>query len=457
MPREAGRSAGAVRDILLSRRRRKPAPRGIATIDDLASNARGVGHVDGKAVFVADALPGEQVLYRPTRRKRNHDQARLETLLSASPDRVTPGCAHFGACGGCALQHLDAAAQLAFKQTQLLDALARLGHVAPEQVLAPLAAERWHYRRRARLGVKYVPKKGGTLVGFRERGAPFIALLRRCEVLVEPVGSRLTDLGHLIDGLSIRTQLPQIEVAAGDNAIALVFRVLAEPSAADRAALQAFGAEHGFSIYLQPGNADTIAPLSDAAPALYYDLPAHAVRLYFQPHDFVQIHAGVNRRMVDQALALLAPAPDDTVLDLFAGLGNFSLPLARRARRVIAVEGERGLVERARGNARANGLDNVEAHVADLFEPDDGAGWLDSGFDSVLIDPPRSGAAEILPLVAARRPRRILYCSCHPATLARDAGELVARHGYRLTRAGVMDMFPHTAHIEAMAVFERSE
>lgn len=442
----------------MSRRsaRSKAASRGTVTIEDLASNARGVGHVDGKAVFVADALPGESVLYRPTRRKRGHDLAQLETLFSASPERVTPGCAHFGVCGGCALQHLGTDAQLTFKQAQLTAALARIGQVEADEMLAPLTAARWGYRRRARLGVKHVPKKGGTLVGFRERGAPYIAVLERCEVLVESVGTRLTDIARLIDSLSIRTKIPQIEVAAGDNATALVFRVLATPTAGDIDALLVFGRAFNFSIYLQPGNETTIAPLSDDAPALYYDLPAHDARLYFEPNDFVQIHAGINEKMVDQALALMAPGGDETVLDLFAGLGNFSLPLARRARRVVTVEGEPGLVERARANARANDLDNVEAHAANLFEPVRDAVWLDSGFDTVLLDPPRSGAAEILPAVAVRAPRRIVYCSCHPATLARDAGELVANHGYRLTHAGVMDMFPHTAHIESMAVFERT-
>lgn len=437
-------------------RRKSPPPRGVTAIDDLASNACGVGHVDGKAVFVADALPGERVLYRPTRRKRGYDQARLETLFSASPLRVTPKCPHFGVCGGCALQHLDSAAQLEFKQKQLLAALRRVGHVAPEQVLAPLTAAVWNYRRRARLGVKYVLKKERTLVGFRERGAPYIAMLNSCDVLVEQIGTRLNELARMIDGLSIRMQLPQIEVAAADNATALVFRVLAEPTAADHAALLAFGDQYGFSMYLQPGNESTIAPMRDDAPTLYYDLPAHDVRLHFQPSDFVQIHAGINERMVDQALALLDVGPDDTVLELFSGLGNFSLPLARRARRVVTVEGENSLVERAGANAQANGIGNVEAHVANLFEPEPQSPWLNSGFDTVLVDPPRSGAAAILSLVAAKSPRRIVYCSCHPATLARDAGALVTQHGYRLTHAGVMDMFPHTAHIESMAVFDRA-
>ena len=434
-------------------RRRKPADRGLVDIVDLASNARGVGHVDGKAIFVADTLPGEQALYRPTKQKKQYEEAALETLFSASDKRVTPRCAHFGLCGGCALQHAGEDAQLEFKQGQLLAALERVGKVAPDTVLAPLVDTRWGYRRRARLGVKCVEKKGGTLVGFRERGAPFIALLKRCEVLVAPVGNRLNDLAELIDGLSIRERLPQIEVAAGDNAIALVFRVLDEPTEADRARLREFGERFDFSIYLQPGNEDTIAPLDADVPALYYELPAWDARLYFKPNDFVQIHAGINARMIDQALELLDVDASHDVLELFSGLGNFSVPLARKARRVITVEGEAGLVERARDNARRNGADNIEAHVANLFEPPEDAAWRQQKVDRVLIDPPRSGGAEMLESIAATGAERIVYCSCHPATLARDAGELVHRYGYRLTHAGVMDMFPHTAHVESMAVF----
>lgn len=439
------------------KRRRKPAERGIIDIVDLASNARGVGHVDGKAVFVADTLPGERALYRPTKRKKDYEEASLETLFSASDKRVTPRCAHFGVCGGCALQHAGENAQLEFKQGQLMAALERVGKVTPDTVLAPLVDARWGYRRRARLGVKYVPKKGGTLVGFRERGAPFIALLERCEVLVPSVGDHLTDLAALIDGLSIRERLPQIEVAAADNAVALVFRVLDTPTDADCESLRAFGARFGFSIYLQPGNEDTIAPLDADAPALYYDLPAHDARLYFQPNDFVQIHAGINARMVDQALDLLDVQEDHSVLELFSGLGNLSVPLARRAARVVTVEGDAGLVERARANAHSNGVDNIEAHVANLFEPPADASWMREPVDRVLIDPPRSGAAEMLGAIAATGAQRIVYCSCHPATLARDAGELVHRYGYRLTHAGVMDMFPHTAHVESMAVFVKDD
>lgn len=436
------------------RNRKKKFEHGVAEITDLASNGRGVGHVNGKAVFVAEALPGETVLYKPVKVKREYDQANMVTLFSASPERVTPRCAHFGVCGGCILQHADPQAQVEFKQQQMLDAMARIGGISPASVLPPLVSQRWGYRRRARLGAKYVPKKGGTLVGFRERGAPFIAQLQRCEVLIPDIGSRLTELGRLIDGLSIRSAVPQIEVAAADNRIALVFRVLEPPSSADRQSLLAYARESGLDIYLQPGNEDTIAALNPEAEALYYELPEFNVRLYFRPNDFVQIHGDINRQMVSQVVQHLDIQPDDTVLELFAGLGNFSVPMAGQARRVVTVEGDQALVERARANAHYNGVTNIEAHVDNLFEPGPQPAWLPGGADKVLLDPPRSGAAEVLDHVAATGARRIVYCSCHPATLARDAARLVKEHGYQLIGAGVMDMFPHTAHIESMAIFE---
>lgn len=437
------------------RNRRKPPEHGVVEITDLASNGRGVGHVHGKAIFVADTLPGEQALYKPVKIKRDYEQAEMATLFSASTQRATPRCAHFGVCGGCILQHASPEAQVEFKQRQLVDALERVGGVSPERVLEPLTGARWGYRRRARLGVKHVPKKGGTLVGFRERGAPFIAQLSRCEVLVPEVGDRLTELGRLIDELSIRSAIPQIEVAAGDNHIALVFRVLEEPTADDRRRLSEYAEASGFVIYLQPGNESTIAPLAGEAEPLYYDLPAYDIRLQFEPNDFVQIHGEINRKMIDAAIAHLDLQPDDTVLELFSGLGNFSVPLARIAGEVITVEGDAGLVARARANAERNGATHVSAHVDNLFEPAEHPAWLPGHADKVLLDPPRSGAAEVLDHVAATGASRIVYCSCHPATLARDAATLVERHGYRLVAAGVMDMFPHTAHIESMAVFER--
>lgn len=438
------------------RRQKKPYPRGITTINDLADSGRGVGRDDeGKAVFVRDTLPGEQVVYRPTRRKASYDEADLVTLLSAAPERTTPGCAHFGVCGGCAIQHATPDAQISYKQQQLLDALERVGNVQPDAVRAPITGPNWNYRRRARLGVKYVAKKGGTLVGFRERGAPFVAQLERCHVLTADVGDHLTDLGELIDGLSIRERLPQIEVAAADNATALVFRVLDPPSDADRDRLATFGARFGFSIYLQPGGEDTIAPLASDAPALYYELPRFDARLYFQPNDFVQINAGINEQLVDAVVDALQLGPDDDVLELFAGLGNLSIPIARHANSVTAIEGESALIQRAEANAAANGVDNIRHFESNLFEPGEAPEWA-GRYDVVVIDPPRAGAAEMLALTAASGARRIVYCSCHPATLARDAGVLVDTYGYRLSAAGVANMFPHTAHVESIAVFDKT-
>lgn len=440
----------------MSRRRHADPGPFEADIVDLASDARGVGRdAEGKTVFVADSLPGEQVRYRRRRRRRQHDEGVVDTVFRAAPERVEPRCPHFGVCGGCALQHLDPDAQIRFKEGQILDALKRVGGVAPDAVLPPVTGRRWNYRRRARLGVKHVPAKGGTLVGFRERGSPFVAVLETCHVLVSQVGDRLVALQQLIDSLSIRERLPQIEVAAGDHAIALVLRVLDPPTEADRERLTAFGRETGLWFYLQPGGPDTIVPLQADAPALDYALPEFDVRIGFEPTDFVQIHAEVNQAMVAQALRLLQPGATDRVLELFAGIGNFSLPLARHAGEVVTVEGEGGLVTRARHNAEANGLDNVACHTGDLFEPSEQAAWLQGGADKLLLDPPRSGAREVLPAAAALAPERIVYCSCHPATLARDAATLVHEHGYRLAAAGAVDMFPHTAHAEAMALFTK--
>lgn len=440
----------------MSRGRRsvEPGPFDVEIVD-LASDGRGVGrNDDGKAVFVADSLPGERIRYRRTKKKRQHDEGMLVEVLAPSPQRVAAVCPHFGTCGGCALQHLDAEAQLSFKQDQILAALERLGGVTPEAMLPPLTGSRWHYRRRARLGVKYVRAKGATLVGFRERNSPFLAVLETCEVLISAVGHRLVALQQLIDSLSIRERLPQIEVAAGDEDIALVLRVLDPPSAQDRERLTAFGAEFGFWFHLQPGGLETVVPLSPAAPALDYGLPEFDVRIGFQPTDFIQINGEVNQAMVSQAVRLLQPKSTERVLELFSGLGNFSLPLARSAAQVVTVEGEASLVARARANAKHNGLENVRCYTGDLFTPPEkGAPWLSQPVDKLLLDPPRSGAKEVLPAAARLAPERIVYCSCHPATLARDAAVLEREFGYRLATVGAVDMFPHTAHAEAMALF----
>jgi 23S rRNA (uracil1939-C5)-methyltransferase len=428
-----------------------------ADIVDLTHDAEGVARIDGKTVFVADALPGEHVRLRRTHRHRKLDYAITEAVLRASADRVVPRCPHFGVCGGCALQHLSPEAQLAFKQTQLLQNLSRLGAVRPESVLEPLTGPVWYYRRRARLGIKLVPRKGKVLVGFRERSAPYITDLQECHVLVEPVGRLIVPLGRLVESLSIADRVPQAEVAVSDSTVALVLRVLDPPGEADLALMADFETTQGVRIFLQPAGPESIVPLRPDVlrEPLAYHLAQGDVTIEFEPTDFIQVNGALNQAMVGRALEALDPQPTDAVLDLFCGLGNFSLPLARRAGRVAAVEGDVGLVRRARANAARNGITNAEFHVANLFEDVAGLPWTVGSYDRVLLDPPRAGAREVLPIVAKSGAKRVVYISCHSGSLARDAGLLVREHGFRLTAAGVMDMFPHTTHVEAMAIFDR--
>jgi 23S rRNA (uracil1939-C5)-methyltransferase len=426
-----------------------------ATIESLTHEGRGLTHVDGKAVFVHGALPGERVRFRYTRVQRRYDEADVLEVLTPAPQRVEPRCPVFGVCGGCSLQHMDSAAQIGMKQETLADVLRRIGKVEPARWLDPLAAGHWGYRRKARLGVRWVAKKGRVLVGFRERGAAFVTDMSRCDVLHPSVGTRIADLAALIETLDIRERVPQIEVAQGDDPVVLIFRVLDPPTPADLARLSDFGAATGLRVYLQPGGMDSIRPLPEQGVDLHYTLPAHGVRIAFEPTDFTQVNLELNRLMLDRALALLDPQPDEQVLDLFCGLGNFTLPLARRAARVVGVEGEAGLVERARRNAQANGIENAEFHCTDLYGDLQPAPWRRERFQKVLIDPPRSGAWEVLDAIAETGAHRLLYVSCYPSTLARDAERLVNGHGYRFAAAGAMDMFPHTAHVEAMALFER--
>jgi len=412
---------------------------------------------DGKPVFVAGALPGETVRAALERRHRTYDEAVAVEVLEASPDRVEPRCPHFGTCGGCTLQHMAPAAQVAAKQGWLLDNLARIGHVEPERVLEPITGPAWGYRRRARLAVRDVPKKGRVLVGFRERGGRYVADMRGCEVLEPRFAGLIEPLSELVAGLSVRRRLPQVELAAGDAGAALVFRHLDPLDEADRDRLRGFAEAHGLQVHLQPGGPETVAPLwPEAPPPLAYTLPGFDVTLRFGPLDFIQVNAEVNRAMVARAVALLDPRPDERVLDLYCGIGNFSLPLARRGARVEGVEGEPGLVRRAAANAALNGLEALARfHVADLATPPVNAPWLDGGVDKALLDPPRSGAEAMAHRLGGLGVARVVYVSCHPATLARDVGVLVGRYGYRLRAAGVMDMFPHTAHVESVALLER--
>lgn len=423
---------------------------------DLSHDGRGIARAAGKAVFIEGALPGERVRYRVFKRRSQWDEAGLVEVLSASPDRVAPRCAHFGVCGGCSLQHLSPAAQIAAKQRQLLDSLERIGGVRPERVFPPLRGPDYGYRRRARLGVKYVHKKSRVLCGFREREKPYLADMQRCEILLERFAMLPQELAALIETLSLREQLPQVEVAAGDEDAALIFRVMAPPNEEDLLKLEGFGLRHGLQIHLQSGGPDSVRPLSQGAPPLAYTVDGGRVSLEFGPADFIQINRDVNAAMVAAAVELLQPGPRDSVLDLFCGLGNFTLPMARRAARVAGVEGDPALVAKARANAGRNGIANADFLVDDLFEPAACGAWSAAAYDLVLLDPPRAGAIAILERMAQWRPRRVVYISCHPASLARDAGVLKQAHGYGLAGAGVMDMFPHTTHVESLAVFERS-
>jgi 23S rRNA (uracil1939-C5)-methyltransferase len=423
-------------------------------IVDLAHDGRGIARVDGKAVFIDGALPGERVRFRVFKRRRQWDEAGLVDILTASPDRVAPACAHFGVCGGCSLQHLSAPAQLAAKERQLLENFQRIGRVTPERVLAPLKGPEWGYRRRARLGVKYVHKKGRVLAGFREREKPYIADIRRCEVIQSPLASLPTELAALVETLAIRERLPQVEVSAGDESIALVFRVLEAPGALDLEKIAAFGADRRVQIFLQTGGLDTVRPLHPGYPPLTYAVDGGRVIIEFTPVDFIQVNREVNVSMVAAAMDMLQPTQDERVLDLFCGLGNFTLPLARRALRVVGVEGDSSLVAKAQANAARNGAGNALFFQENLFEPERFGPWATERYDLVLLDPPRAGAAALLARMAHWRPRRVVYISCHPGSLARDAEILVHGQGFKLTCAGVMDMFPHTTHVESIAVFE---
>jgi len=443
----------------MSRRRRARLPEEIleAEIDSLSHDGRGVGRVDGKTVFVRDALPGEHVRFRLTRRKKNFDEGVLTELLRAAPDRVAPGCAHFGVCGGCSLQHLDRVSQVAHKQRGLIEALEHIGKVEADVLAEPLVSEPWGYRRKARLGAKFVRKHERVFAGFRERGTSFVTDVRECRVLHPRVGPRVGDLADMIGSLSIRDRVPQVEMAMGDDLCAMVFRVLAPPTEEDRARIAAFCSAQNWVPCIQEGGPDSVRALDGSALDIHYSLPEQGVHFTFLPTDFTQVNLEMNRRMVTQALDWLAPEASERTLDLFCGLGNFSLPIARRCEAVVGVEGDGALVARARKNAEENAIHNARFYTANLYGELDAEPWMRERFDAVLLDPPRSGAAEMVPLIPKLGAERVLYVSCYPGTLARDAGMLVNEHGYRLVRAGIMDMFPHTAHVESMALLVKGD
>jgi len=429
-----------------------------AVIGGVTHDGRGIADTDGKKVFIAGALEGETVTYQRRKFRRNFDEAELLEVHESSSDRIEAKCEAFGHCGGCSLQHITPEHQRAIKAQTLRDNLERIGRVTPETWLEPMTGPVWNYRRRARLAVKDVYGKGRTLVGFRERHAPYITDMQRCEVLAQPVDGMIADLSEMIGSLSIKARLPQIEVAVAENAIALVFRVLDPPTEADNGLLRQFGETHDLRIYLQTGGLDTVALFYPDAvdDPLYYTLPEFDIRVDFEPIDFVQVNSDINRRMVHFATEQLGVGPGDRVLDLFCGIGNFSLALARQAGTVLGVEGEASLTQRAAMNADRNGLDNVSFRVADLSKIDGTENWVKEGWDRMLLDPARSGAAEVVTRMHLFGPERIVYVSCHPGTLARDAETLVHEQGYQLESAGIIDMFPHTAHVESIAVFKKS-
>ena len=438
----------------MARRRREPET---ARIDSVTHDGRGIAAVTGKKVFVAGALAGETVRFQRRKSRRNFDEAELLEVIEPSPDRIEPRCAAFDRCGGCSLQHVAAEEQRALKFQALQDNLERIGKVDAESWLEPIVGPTWHYRRRARLAVKDVHAKGRVLVGFRERHAPYITDMHRCEVLARPVDDLIDPLSELIGGLSIRARLPQIEVAVAENAVALVFRVLDPPTDDDKAALRHFAAEHGLRVYLQPGGLESVTLLypETAQEPLCYSLSEYEVRVDFDPIGFVQINADVNAQMVHRAIELLDVDAEHRVLDLYCGIGNFSLPLARKAQVVLGVEGDEALVAAAKRNADRNDLGNASFRCADLSKLDGTERWLRDDWDRVLLDPARNGAAEVVAHMDVIGASRIVYVSCHPGTLARDAGELVRRHSYRLAAAGIIDMFPHTGHVESIAVFNK--
>ena len=427
-------------------------------VDALNHDGWGVVRGAGKTVFVAGALPGELVEYRIRRRQRSHDEAELLAVLEPAADRIAPHCPHFGVCGGCALQHLAPASQLKIKDEGLREALRRIGKVEPAEWLPPLSAEPWGYRRRARLGARFVHSKGRSLVGFREKMSSYVAEVEQCPVLRPEVGTLVRELSQLVTQLSIPTRIPQVEVAVGDALTVLVLRVLEPLTGADRTLLLDFERRHGLRILLQAGRPDQLEPVAGDMPQLWYALPRYGVKLAFEPADFIQVNGVMNERLVDRVIDLLELDGDSVVLDLFCGLGNFTLPMATRAGRVVGIEGDAGLVARARANAAANGLGAVQFHVADLAGEAAVERCLSlsggNGYSHVLVDPPRTGALDVLPALAKLAPRRLAYVSCHPGSLARDLGILVTEHGFSLRSAGIVDMFPHTSHVESVAILD---
>lgn len=428
-------------------------------IETLSHDGRGIAHIDGKTTFINNALINETVKIQYLRRHHRYNEANVVEVISPSPLRAEPQCPHTDICGACSLQHMQHDAQLEHKQKIFLEQFQHFGHIEikPENLLPPITAPIWGYRRKARLSVRFVEKKEKLLVGFHEKNGRYIAILERCEILHPSIGQLIMPLRTLIADLDNYRHIPQLEVAVGDDASALIIRHVQPLSQQDKEKIIAFAKQHHLHIYLQPKNIDSIHRLypTEGRFELNYYLPHHDLELLFHPTDFIQINAAINTRLINTALELLELTPNDHVLDLFCGLGNFTLPIAKYCKQVVGIEGNKEMVTRAQNNAKHNHIENADFFVADLFQSLSDEPWTQQTFTKVMIDPPRSGALEIIQALPRFNPQRIVYVSCHPATLARDANELISHQGYRLTRTGIVDMFPHTKHMEAIAIFEK--
>ena len=429
-----------------------------ATIESVTLQGEGVTRVDGKVYFINGALPGELIEFEVIKNRKRHGAGKLLSIVNSdrASGRVEPDCQYFGICGGCSLRHYQRELQLKSKQQALTDAFTHIGNVAAESIIPAISGDWLHYRRKARLGIRFVEKKGGALVGFREKSSSYITALNRCFTLTEPISDLLPALTMLVNQLSIKRNLPQIEIAQGDNQISLVFRHLQPLTNEDLVAIKQFSIDLNVQTYLQPKGLDSIRPCYPSQPQeLYYMLDDYKLRFYFSATDFVQVNAQANQMLLGKAIELLDPNPNDVILDLYCGLGNFSLPIALHCKQVFAVEGDLRMVNRAGHNAAYNKIQNVEFQMQDLSAEQADFSWLNREFDKVLLDPARSGAALMCKKVATMKIPKIVYVSCNPATLARDAGILVHSHGYNLKHAGIINMFPHTAHVESIALFER--
>ncbi|OGT07280.1 MAG: hypothetical protein A2X78_02360 [Gammaproteobacteria bacterium GWE2_37_16] len=430
-------------------------PQITAKIEKLSHDGRGIAHINGKTTFIERALPSEEVSIEYLRKHSKYDEAKTIKIITTSSERVTPKCLHFGICGGCSLQHIKPETQIQLKQEILIEQLKHFAGITPQEILPPLTGDAWNYRRKARLGVKFVAKKNKVLVGFRERNGRYLADLQSCAILHSSVGTKLTEIGDLVQSLSIYDQIPQIEVACGDDSTVLIFRCMTPATNEDLGKIREFAKRYVITIYLQNKGLDSVELFFNPnGKSLCYRLEKHNLEILFTPIDFVQVNASINQQMIDHVLALLYLKPEDTVLDLFCGLGNFTLPIARHCLKVIGIEGESGLVKRAKENTDHNNIQNAQFYRADLALENEDTVWRQTKYDKILLDPPRTGAENICQYLANFGAKKIVYVSCNPATLARDCKILVEK-GYILTKVGVLDMFPHTSHVESVAMLEK--